>query len=275
VGALEGAAVVPAAGWQERIRFGCTRRELRAFGEALLPGRTEGFGTALLGSGDFHHVSLLLIERLASSGPFRVIVFDNHPDNMRYLFGIHCGSWVRQACRAAWVSHVHVVGICSEDVTGRHAWGNYLGPLYRRRLTYWCTSVDVRWARRIGLGAAVRGFASTSAMLEAFEAEVASREEPTYLSIDKDVLSTEAARTNWDQGRMSEQELVAAIGTLRGGLVGSDITGEVSVHRFRSPWKRWLVSFDRQPEVDLESLSAWQRRQEALNRRLLAAIHAG
>lgn len=274
VGALEGAAIVPAGDWQERIRFGCRRRDLRALAGALLPPPDEAIGTAFLGSGDFHHVTLPLVERLAASGPFRVVVFDNHPDNMRYALGVHCGSWVRAVSRLPFVSHVHVVGISSPDVAGRHAWGNHLGPLFRRRLTYWCTEVDVAWARRLGLAAAVRGFASTGALLEAFVDEVASRQEPTYLSIDKDVLRAEVARTNWDQGRMSEEELVAAIAPLRGSLVGSDVTGEVSVYRFRSAWKRWLVSLDRQPEVDPDRLAEWQREQADLNRRLLAAIRA-
>ena len=63
-----------------------------------------------MGSGDFHHVSYLLIERLRRLGrQIQVVVFDNHPDNMRYPFGIHCGSWVWHVSRLPFVERVHVV----------------------------------------------------------------------------------------------------------------------------------------------------------------------
>ncbi len=57
--------------------------------------------------------------------------------------------------------------------------------------------------------------------------------QPTYLSIDKDVFAPEVARTNWDQGRFRLAHASAVIDSLRGGLVGSDITGEVSHYRYR------------------------------------------
>ncbi|MBI4724311.1 MAG: arginase, partial [Rhodomicrobium sp.] len=40
---------------------------------------------SFFGSGDFHHVSAMLIERAASSAgrPFTVVHFDNHPDWVR------------------------------------------------------------------------------------------------------------------------------------------------------------------------------------------------
>jgi len=47
------------------------------------------------GSGDFHHVSLALLRRLRE--PFNLLVLDNHPDWMRGVPFLHCGTWLRHA----------------------------------------------------------------------------------------------------------------------------------------------------------------------------------
>ena len=64
------------------------------------------------------------------------------------------------------------------------------------------------------------------------------------------------------------------IGALRGGLVGSDINGEVSHYRYRTWWKRRLSAMDGQPMIDPAMLAEWQAQQHALNLQLLDAIAA-
>jgi hypothetical protein len=274
VGALPDATVLPLRAWQERIRFGCGMRTWRAFAGELDRALPADHGTVFLGSGDFHHLSLALIARHDSRRMFKVVVLDNHPDNMRFPFGIHCGSWVRRVAALPWVSHVHVLGITSGDVGASHAWENYFTPLLRRKLTNWCVGVDVRWAARVGLGERFLGFDSIASMIDRF-AEVERKDsQPTYLTIDKDVLSVDAARTNWDQGRMSEAQMLQMIGLFRQRLVGSDITGDVSTYRYTTAWKRWLSAIDDQPDVSGTQLAEWQRQQHAINLRLLDAIGA-
>ena len=90
-----------------------------------------------------------------------------------------------------------------------------------------------------------------------------------YLSIDKDVLSTNVVRTNWDQGCFDLEHVRELIKALKGRLIGSDITGEVSVHHFHTSWKRWLSAMDRQPTIPVETLAMWQIQQMAVNRQLL------
>ncbi|MCE5233688.1 MAG: arginase family protein [Mizugakiibacter sp.] len=270
-GPVPGATTLALGDWQEAVRYGCGRRtfaRLRAHLAARLP---AAHGTALLGSGDFHHVSLLLIERCAARGPLEVVVFDNHPDNMRFPFGVHCGSWVRGVTRLAHVAHVHVVGITSADVGPAQSWQNRLAPLYAGRLTYWCIGADTRWAARLGLGRAVRRYDDAASMLEAFGTALRGRG-PLYVSIDKDVFAAEVARTNWDQGVLREADALDALRGLAGRIVGSDITGEVSAYRYRTRWKRWLSALDAQPAIDPAQLAAWQAQQHALNTRLLAAL---
>jgi len=244
--------------WQESVRFGCPLKVYERFVRYLAPLMPARHGTVLMGSGDYHHVSRF------------VIVLDNHPDNMRFPFGIHCGSWVRGVALLPQVRHVHVVGICSSDIGARSAWSNYWLPLLRGRLTYWCLGVDVGWARRAGLGNAFRRYDEPDALLREFMDERDAV--PVYLSIDKDVFAEDVVRTNWDQGRLAAGHALAVIESLAGRLIGSDITGEVSVWRYRTWWKRWLSALDDQPDIAPDRLAQWQEPQQQLNLRLLDAL---
>lgn len=274
VGPLPGRLVLPLEHWQESIRFGCSLATIRRFGAVLDELLPTQYGTVFTGSGDFHHLSWPLIARLHVAAPFQVVVLDNHPDNMRFPFGVHCGSWIRKVAMLPQVGHVHVLGITSTDIGSAHAWENHLTPLRRGKLSYWSIGVDTGWAHRLGLAHAFHGFDTPAAMVDAFVATQRTQGASTYLSIDKDVFAPEVAHSNWDQGQLSAEHAMTLIGSLRGGLVGSDINGEVSHYRYRSRWKRWLSALDKQTAVDPAQLADWQAQQHALNLRLLAAIAA-
>jgi len=275
VGPLPQRLVIPLEHWQESLRFGCSLRTMERFRRVLDDTLPAGYGTVMLGSGDFHHLTWPLVERVSADAPFQVVVLDNHPDNMRYPFGVHCGSWVRRVAMLPTVSHVHVVGIGSPDIGAGHAWENYRTPLRAGRLSYWSVGVDVDWAARAGLSHAFRAFDHADALVAAFVQAQRAAPQPAYLSIDKDVFAADVARTNWDQGQFQLSHALAVIDSLRaGGLVGSDITGEISAYRYRSWWKRRLAAIDDQPAVDARELAGWQAQQHALNGELLRAIGA-
>lgn len=269
IGEIDNADRILLSNWQEAIRFGCSLGKLQALGRLLDPQLPRDYGTVLFGSGDYHHLSYLLLTRLEKLGPFQLVVFDNHPDNMRFPFGIHCGSWVHRAARLPFISHVHVVGITSPDISGAHLWENHLRPLYEKRLTYWCMNVDDRWARRIGLAHAFQVCANPDELLERFSAQARRSTQAAYLSIDKDVLSTEVAHTNWDQGRLLESHILDAIDLFKGRIVGSDINGEVSAYHYPTWWKRWLSALDGQTPIPAEQLADWQSQQHRLNVRFI------
>ncbi len=281
VGALPGELRIDLSAWQEGVRFGCGLPRMRRFAGALdacLP-PFDRHGTVFIGSGDFHHVSAPLVRRCLRAGgfdaarPLRLVVLDNHPDNMRFPFGVHCGSWVRRVALMPEISQVIVAGITSPDIGAGHAWENYLRPLASGKLCYWSSGVDTAWGRRLGLGRAFRGFGSVAELATTLAATLAADPRPTYLSIDKDVFAPEVVRTNWDQGRLDERQALAVVAALRGQLAGSDVTGDVSSYRYRTAWKRWLSAGDGQDTViDAATLRQWQFGQAALNRRLLAAL---
>ncbi|GAA4336116.1 hypothetical protein GCM10023144_30110 [Pigmentiphaga soli] len=282
VGPLPGERrVVLPPSWREAVRFGCGLARLRGCAAGLqahMPPFAE-HGTVFMGSGDFHHLSWPLIERcIAARGhtadkPLRVVVLDNHPDNMRFPWGVHCGSWVRRVAMLPQVAHVHVAGITSGDIGAGHAWEHHLGALRAGRLTYWSVGVDTRWAGWFGLGRAFRNFEDGDALVRALCDTLAAAPHATYLSIDKDAFAPDVAHTNWDQGVLRAEHAEAVAAALRGNLAGSDVTGEVSVWRYRTAWKRWLSAADGQDtgRSDAE-LPAWQAQQAALNLRLLRAL---
>ena len=213
-GAIAGATELLLSDWQEAIRFGCSLATLQKLAVVLQQRLPAEYGTVLTGSGDFHHLSWPLVERCQARGPFQVVLFDNHPDNMRFPFGIHCGSWVRKVALLPCVSHVHVLGVTSQDIALASAWQQYWLPLLQGKLTYWCMDVDVRWAAWFGLEKAFRRFENPDELIASFISSQCAM--PTYLTIDKDVLSAEAVNTNWDQGRLLERHLCAVIDELQG-----------------------------------------------------------
>lgn len=276
VGEINNAKKIDVTKWQDTVRFGCSEKKFRQFRDILQHTLTENYGTVLMGSGDYHHISLLLIERLAqqysADNPIEVVIFDNHPDNMRYLFGIHCGSWVSYVTRLPFVSHVHVLGITSHDIGITHFWENRWKPLFHKKLTYWSLNVNVSWAEKIGLGHAFRHFASPDDLIANFLSEQYHSTQPVYLSIDKDVLSEEVIHTNWDQGQLQTYHLLDTITSIKSRIIGSDITGELSIWQSSNWFKRFLSSLDKQPAISPANLSNWQQEQHQLNMTLLKAL---
>lgn len=279
VGVLAGEVRLPLQDWQEAIRFGCTLKRYAAFRAIVEKQLPQSYGTALMGSGDFHHLSWLLIERcIAQQGfsaarPLRVVVLDNHPDNMLFPWGVHCGSWVKRVAMHPAVSHVHVAGITSQDIGAAHAWENQLAPLRAGKLTYWSCGVDTSWAGRKGLGQALRSFDDLEALTQALSRTLSGAPQPTYLSLDKDVFAIDVVQTNWDQGQMREEQAAQIIQVLTGQMAGSDITGDISSWRYATWWKRLLSAGDGQDiQIDAAALAVAQAGQNDFNERLLARL---
>ena len=264
---LPHASVVSFLGWQEAVRFGCSIHRLRELGVALHYALSGAHGPIFLGSGDFHHVSYLLIRHALHRSNLHLVVLDNHPDNMRFPFGIHCGSWISHVAALPGITHIDVVGITSKDVSAGRLWENRWRPLLSGKVTYWCIGTDTRWAMRLGLGNAFRVSQSADELIQSF-VRASRGDERVYLSIDKDVLHPDVARTNWDQGLLREEHLDAVIDALGERISDADITGDVSLHRYTTWWKRWLSRLDDQPAIEPAMLKEWQRTQRAINVRL-------
>ena len=194
---------------------------------------SEGAALVMTGSGDFHHVSPLLLERaLEASGAPAVTVlhFDNHPDWVRFANGVHCGSWVGWAARMPKVAKVITVGVCSRDIRKPSPRRADLDLVTGGRLElYAYREPDGADAVRL----CGREWPTIEALGEdAFAQLLAARigTEAIYITIDKDVLRADDAATNWDQGRTSLDLLKRLIAPLADHhrLIGADVVGDWS-----------------------------------------------
>lgn len=185
------------------------------------------------GSGDFHHVTPMLLRRAmraAGSPPVTVIHFDNHPDWVRFEDGMHCGSWVARVARMAGVERVITVGVCSADVDRPGSKGADLAIVEEGR-------VEVYPYRepngRDALSVCGRDWPSLEAIGEEAFADLVIGRIPThavYITIDKDVLRSQDAATNWDQGGMALDQLERLIARVTAGrqVIGADVVGDWS-----------------------------------------------
>jgi arginase family enzyme len=246
--------------------------------ERLVQADANGPAVTMIGSGDFHHLAVLLIERVRE--PVTVVHFDNHPDWVRWAPRWHCGSWVNEALQLTQVAKIITLGPCSDDLVRPQLKGGNLQALSSGKLVLlpWRHAPSRVWGR-IADGAGHRqqdghliwrnladaGNDNLEFILNQIETDA------VWLTIDKDVLPESEALTNWDQGQMPLRailDLIRGIGA-RKRIAGADICGEFSPPALRNPFKRIESLIDRpQRSADGAGLA----RNEAVNRELLAAI---
>jgi len=258
--------------WGPRIRLGCSFRRFNRFQETLATlfgGPTDDAPCLTwFGSGDFHHVTLALLRRLTT--PFNLLVLDNHPDWMRRVPLMHCGTWLWHASRLPLMQHIFHVG------------GNVDFDNYYRWLAPWSGLRD----GRIRVFPAVRRYrhfpwngvdheplrarAEAAASAESIEqAFWPFRDElsrwPLYISLDKDVLVENQSIVNWDSGWLNLTEVSAVLETCwrlaEGRLAGVDIVGDWSPVCVEG-WLRHLLHLTEHPALRIDPAEAARRNQQ-------------
>lgn len=262
-----------------RLRLWSRDRTVRLARERIVAQAPDGPTLHLLGSGDFHHLAAVLIERARE--PVTIVHIDNHPDWVRLAPRWHCGSWVNRALRLPRVERVVTLGPCSDDLVRPDLKGGNLPALEAGRIILfpwehapsrvWRRVADgpgrhwenghIHWQNlaQTGLENALNGIISVLST------------DAVWLSIDKDVLDEREALTNWDQGRMPLSALLRIIDAVgaRKRIVGADICGEFSPIAHANWFKRWESGADQpQRRADPGMLA----RNEVTNKELLVAI---
>lgn len=162
-------------------------------------------GIHFLDSGNYHYLSKFWLEKIQE--PFSLLVFDNHTDMQESAFFglLSCGSWVKEALN----TNPNLKEIC------------IIGPSGKAFLE--CEEED-----RERVTAIEKEENSPVAEERLKEFLRKNGEQGLYLSIDKDILSREDARTNWDQGEMTLSQMEKWIHEIfaKRKILGADICGE-------------------------------------------------
>lgn len=237
----------------------------------------------LLGSGDFHHVAALLIERAAqqTQQAFTVVHIDNHPDWVRLAPRWHCGSWVNRVLELPNVARVVTLGVCSDDLVRPDLKGGNLRALSTGRLALfpWSHAPSRVWTRvadggghRYDNGVIVWNNLANGEFGAHLETMLAQIETGTvWITIDKDVLPESEALSNWDQGEMPLARVLDAIRFIgrRKRIIGADICGEYSPIAHTN----WLKRFEaRSDQPERKPSAAALARNEQINADLLRAL---
>ena len=269
--------VVPLSKWGPRVRMACRWGRFAKFEKALHRRlQVEGVGTPRLnfcGSGDFHHVSLALLRRLHE--PVNLLVVDKHPDWMRGVPILHCGTWLYHAARLPLVQRIFHVG-GETDFDNGYRWLAPTGLLHSGRLTVFpaCRRFNGRlWDRteHEPIRASLNGVFNArrlDRLIAPHRAALASW--PLYISLDKDVLVASEAPVNWDSGHLMFDELrriLAAFCDAAGGRVaGVDVVGDWSPVIVQG-WLRAVLHRVEHPAIFFDPHLAAERNQ-ALNLQL-------
>lgn len=162
-------------------------------------------GIHFLDSGNYHYLTKFFLELIRQ--PYDLVVFDHHTDMQppALLPLLSCGSWLLETME--------------QEQAPVRAW--LIGPpagaeaLIREEWKH-----KIRWITEEDLAA----LGERLSLPEKWP-------RPVYFSIDKDVLRRQDARTNWDQGQMTLEDLCGFIEKIgsRTEILGADICGSESV----------------------------------------------
>ncbi|MCX5665714.1 MAG: hypothetical protein NT036_01500 [Candidatus Omnitrophica bacterium] len=197
-----------------------------------------------LGSGDFHHITSLLLDNFSED--ISVISFDDHPDWDILPPKICCGSWVTHVLGKENVKKVILMGASSGDISPTlFRMGNY-DSLKDDRLEIYPyqhrpTKVFFKNIPKNISAAVKKGFfydeihwqeLKTKNIAEFF-LHILHRlpTKKVYVTIDKDCLKSPYALTNWAAGHLELEELLLMLKFIRENteIIGLDITGDYSI----------------------------------------------
>lgn len=240
-----------------RVRFWMDRK-VKSEVERRIPAQTTPAVT-FLGSGDFHHVTDMLIGHC--NEPISVIDFDFHSDWDTIFPILHCGSWAARAMRNRNVMKLVMIGPSSRDLSPFTLQTGDLAslkddrieiyPYSRRPATVFFRAVPPN----ISMETKKYPFFSRIFWNELKNRDIPEffphiiRRLPTkkvYATVDKDCLAAGDALTNWDQGELPLDSLIAMLKMIKENLdiVGMDITGDYSPIRVDGIFKNMISRLD-------------------------------
>lgn len=249
-------------------RIWASRKTIQKIKSILNPGQKDFI--TFLGSGDFHHISGILIGQFEE--PITVIVFDYHPDwdIMPPVWG--CGSWVRAISGRTNIDKIILIGVSSSDISSISIQTGNIASLKDNRLEIYPYShrpsrvIFRRIPPNISIDVTRGKFLNTinwheikDKFLSEFFAEIIKRikAKKVYISIDKDCLKKDCALTNWEEGSLKFEELSYILKLIKENfdIVGADIAGDYSEPIVKGAIKKMFSHLDHPKEF---SAKRWE-----------------
>lgn len=223
-----------------------------------------------LGSGDFHHVSEILIERF--NEPMCVIVFDFHPDWAILPPRFGCGSWVSEVLKKKNILKVILLGVSSNDISSFNIQNGNLNSLKDNRLELYpyrhepAKTFLKKVPQNISVETKRGAFFNKIYWKELKGKDLAEffqnllHRLPTkevYVSIDKDCLKSDYALTNWEEGCFTLEELLLMLKLIKqnSDIIGLDISGDYSRISLKGLLRKITSYFDHPKHIKAKKLS--------------------
>lgn len=176
--------------------------------------RKDGFLLSFLGSGDFHHLSGILLEKFKE--PYYVILLDKHYDvgseGTRKYNRYHCGGWFSNVLEREECVGGMAIGAASLSQTVSR---------YLHRIS------------KLEKEQNLSTFPLTKKVNQPpFEEIIKTIPKNTniYISIDKDVLSDKVVHTDWGSGWLEEEPFLKLLtkikNTFGDNIIGVDVCGD-------------------------------------------------
>lgn len=205
-------------------------------------------------TGDYHYASLFFLEKIRT--PVTLFLFDHHPDDQDSAFGtdiLSCGNWVARARQLPNQTADFLIDKFPQPGTTGPRSGidgsqpvttySQTGTTGLQTNAVESSAAAIPQTRTAGPHPVTTGPRPEIAGLQSEttgpQTEIADLQgnskccrgkgnrPKAYLSIDKDVMCRDSARTNWDQGDMTLQELKDLIIRIsyKYDIIGADVCG--------------------------------------------------
>jgi len=267
------------------IRYLASKKALFSLKEQL--NYTCHNAVTLYGSGDFHHVSLVLLEHFKN--PLSLIVFDHHPDWDGFSLGVSCGSWVAHAAKKENIKKIMLFGPSSDDLSAPGLLTASFSALKNKKLEIFPYEKDpskvfFRYPKSNDSFKVKHDFLTSTIYWNNLKEKSADFYEsllqklPTedvYISIDKDCLLDDYAVTNWEEGKIKLEWLLDFLLLIKKtkNIIGMDITGEYSEILIKNPLKNLLSAMDHpKKNKDASDIKKINSRNEKTNIKILKTL---
>jgi len=222
-----------------------------------------------LGSGDYHHISNILINQFDED--ISVIDFDFHPDWTMFVPWLSCGSWVKDTLKRKNILKFIMMGVSSGDISGFSLYSGNFKALKNDRVEIYPYShrpsrlyfrnvpdnISIEVSRSL-LSSRINWNELKGKDLVEFFLHVIRRlpTKKVYISIDKDCLKKEYALTNWEEGRLDLADLLEMIRIIKDNcdIVGADICGDYSSVSVKGLFKKIVSDLDHPKDYSAKAI---------------------